>query len=194
MARPKSPRDMLRIMMEKIEPKTGKSFAEWVEVARASGLDRHKALTVHLKTTHGLNHNEAQWVAWGVTDPTRVDQYERPTDLVEDLYAGKKGHLRPIYDALIERGTSLGADVDVVVCKTYSSLRYRAQFAVIVPRTLKAVDLELALPPGAEAAGRLEPLKSSNPKLTHRIRIKDLGEVDDEVMGALGKAATHIRG
>lgn len=194
MDRPNSPRDMLKIMMEKIVPKTGKTFPQWVEVARASGIDRHKALTDHMKKTHGLNHNEAQWVAWGVTDPTRVDQYDRPTDLVEDLYSGKKAHLRPIHDSLIDQGTALAGDVDVVVCKTYSSLRNRAQFAVINPRTQKAVDLELALPPGTEAAGRLETFKSNNPKLTHRIRIKDAGEIDGEVMAALGKAAEHVRG
>ncbi len=194
MARPLSPRDMLKIMMEKIGPKTGKTFPQWVEVARASGLDKHKALTDHMKKTHGLNHNEAQWVAWGVTDPSRIDQYDRPDDLVEELYSGKKGHLRPIYDALIRDGTALADDVDVVVCKTYSSLRNRAQFAVIVPRTQSAVDLELALPPGTEAAGRLEPLKSNNPKLTHRIRIRDLGDIDGEIHRALGLAADHVRG
>jgi len=184
---------MLKIMMEKIEPKTGKTFQQWVQVAKATGIDRHKALTDHMKT-QGLNHNEAQWIAWGVTDPSRVDQYDRPDDLVEDLYSGKKAHLRPIYDTLIQQGTGLATDVDVVVCKTYSSLRNRAQFAVINPRTQKAVDLELALPPGTEAAGRLETIKSNNPKLTHRIRIGDAGEIDGEVMEALGRAAAHVRG
>ncbi len=37
MARPRTPRDMLKIMMAKIEPKTGKTFPRWVEVAKASG-------------------------------------------------------------------------------------------------------------------------------------------------------------
>lgn len=184
---PMTPQDMLKKMIDNIEGQTGKTFEQWIDVAGKSGIDKHKALTDHMKRAHGLNHNHAQWIAWGVTDPGRVEQYDRPDDLVAELYSGKKEHLRPIYDRLMEVGAGIG-DVGTNVCKTYTSLAARRQFAMINPRTLKAVDLELAMPEGFAATGRLETYKSSNPNFTHRIRIQDSSEIDDEVLAAL-KAA-----
>ena len=50
---------------------------------------------------------------------------------------------------------------------------------------------ELAMPDGTPTEGRFEPLKSSTPKFAHRIRIKDVEEVDAEVIRALTTAKNH---
>jgi len=189
----RTPQEMLKIMMTKLEPETGKTFAQWVAIAKKSGLDKHKTLTAHMKTTHGLNHNQAQWIAWAVTDPGRIEQYDKPKDLVENLYSGKKAHLRPIYDKLLAVGIGIAKDVGTNVCKTYTSLSTKTQFAIINPRTQKAIDLELVLPPKRKAKGRLETFKSSNPRFTHRVRINDESEVDDEVKALLTEAAKLVR-
>lgn len=183
---------MLQRMVERIEGRTGRSFEEWVEVARATGIDKHKALTIHMKTEHGLNHNEAQWVAWSVVDPGRLESYSRPDDLLRTLYSGKKAHLRPIHDALRAAGHAAGDDVRSNVCRTSSSLATRRQFAIIRPRTQKGVDVDLALPEGVDSP-RLQPAKNSNPRFTHRIRITSVEEVDDEVRRLLAIAADAAR-
>jgi predicted transport protein len=193
MPAPRTPQEMLKVMISKLEPETGKTFEQWVVVAQKSGLEKHKALTDHMKKSHGLNHNQAQWIAWGVTDPGRIEQYDKPQDLVANLYSGKKEHLRPIYDALLQQGLGLDDDVSTNVCKTYTSLAAGTQFAIVVPKTQKSVDLELALPPQTQVQGRLEEVKSSNPKFTFRVRISDISEVDDEVTALMQKASDFVR-
>ncbi len=190
---PMTPQEMLEKMVATIHDQTGKSWEEWVSIARKAGIDKHKALTNHMKTEHGLNHNQAQWLAWAVTDPGRLESYDRPDDLVDALYSGKKEHLRPIHDRLMELGGGLGP-VRPNVCRTYTSLAGRRQFAMINPRTQSQVDLELAMPAGAEAGGRLEAYKSSNPNFTHRIRIGTVDEIDDEVIAALRAAYEPVQG
>jgi predicted transport protein len=189
-----TPLEMLQKMIAKLPQQTGRTFEQWVEVARATDITTHKALTAYLKSEYGLNHNQAQWIAWGVTDPGRVEQYERPADLVSDLYSGGKASLRPIYEALLAEALATGDDARAEVCKTYSSVANRAQFAIINPRTQKLVDLELALPADSAETERLKAYNTSNPRFTRRIRIGQLDEVDDEVRAAIAQAADFVRG
>jgi hypothetical protein len=67
-----------------------------------------------------------------------------------------------------------------------------------VPKTNSAVDLELAMPgnagPAKKLGGRLEPIKHSNPRFTHRIRIKDVSEIDAGVLAAMKAALENNRG
>lgn len=181
----RTPRDMLKIAMDKLAARTGRDMDGWVALARESGVGTHKALTEWLKATHGLNHNEAQWVAWGVTDPGRMDQYERPDDLVDALYSGKKKPLRPIYERLMAVGLALGPDVTSFVCKGYTSLSAKTQFAIFAPRVNGAVDVELALPADSEVG---EAFKSSNPKFTRRVRVHSVEEVGPSLIAALALA------
>lgn len=177
-----TPQEMLHRMVEQMPEQTGKTFEQWVEVARTAGIDKHKALTTWLKQEHGLKHNQAQWVAWEITDPGRLASYDKPKDLVQELYTGKKAHLRPIYDAVLAAAMAAGEGTSPNVCKTYTSVARGVQFAIIAPRTQKLVDLELPLEPDG---GRLEPLKSTNPRFKSRIRLASVEQVDDEVRQAL---------
>lgn len=183
-----TPQDMFVKMKERIAQRTGRDFDAWIAVARQAGIDTHKALTEHMKTVHGLNHNEAQWAAWAVVDPGRMESYDKPKDLVDELYSGKKAALRPIYDAAMAAGLAAAPGVGTNVCKTYTSLAGRVQFAIVVPRVQSAVDLELALPADV-ASPRLEPLKGSNPRFQHRVRLHAPADVDDEVRALLAAAA-----
>ena len=187
----RTPLEMMHIAMDKLSARTGKSMAEWVEIARATGITTHKALTEHMKSTHGLNHNEAQWVAWEITDPGRMAQYDKPADLVADLYVGKKAALRPVYDALLAAGLALGDDVTSFVCKGYTSLSTGTQFVIFAPRTNSALDVELVLP---EDYGGGEPFKSSSPRFNRRFRLKSPDEVTGAVTAALAAARAHVRG
>jgi len=194
MPSPKSPQEMFRAMRANIEQKTGKSFEAWVQLARKAGLGKFKALTDHMKKNHGLTHGYAQMVAWGVLDPGRLEVGNQDQNLVDELYAGKREGLRPIHDRLIDAGAGLGPGVETVICKTYTSLRSKSQFAIAAPRTLRAVDLELALPADFGAAPPLEPFKSSNPKFTYRIRITEPSDVDAAVTAALKAARAYVDG
>lgn len=189
---PLTPYDMLKIVVEKLGARTGRDYAAWVELARAAGPTTHKALTEWLKANHGLNHNEAQWVAWGVVDPGRLESYGRPDDLEAELYAGKKAALRPTYDALLAMGQGLGEDVRTTVCKTYTSLASGTQFVIFAPRTNGAIDVELVLPPEHGLAG-VEAFSGSNPKFNGRIRVKAGEPVGEGIRAAVALAREHVR-
>lgn len=193
MPSPKTPWEMFQTMKGNIEEKTGKPFDYWLKLARDSGITKFKALTDHMKSEHGMSHGYAQMVAWGVLDPARLEAGNQDQHMVDELYVGKKAGLRPIYDKLVAEGQKMGKDVDLVICKTYSSLRSKSLFATVVPKTNAAVDLELAMPAETPATERLEPIKHSNPRFTHRIRIADVSEVDGEVLGAMGSALANNR-
>lgn len=189
---PLSPQDMLKIAMEKLVARTGRDKEAWIRIAREGGPSTHKALTEWLKG-QGLNHNEAQWIAWGVTDPGRLESYDRPDELEAELYSGKKAALRPVYDALLAMGLGLGAEVRPNVCKTYTSLASGTQFAIFAPRTHSAIDVELVLPEGHGLAG-VEPFKGGNPKFIGRMRVRSVEEVGDTVRAALLAARAQVTG
>ena len=188
MPAPKSPYEMFQAMKRNIVEKTGESFDHWISLAKKSKLGKFKQLLDHMKQEHGLPHGYAQMIAWGVLDPARLEADNKDQSLVDDLYTGKKASLRPIYDKLMKTGLALEGGVDTVICKTYTSLRAKSQFAIFAPRTNSAVDVELALPATVASSSRLEPIKNSNPRFTHRIRISDPSEVDSEISDVL-KAA-----
>jgi hypothetical protein len=50
-----TPQQMLQKRMDNIGPRTGKSWSEWVEVAREGGIDTHRVLTNHLLTLAAEN-------------------------------------------------------------------------------------------------------------------------------------------
>ena len=58
-----SPADATQSMIRNLEEKTGKPLAEWVGIARQSGLAKHREILNHLKGEHGLTHGYANLVA-----------------------------------------------------------------------------------------------------------------------------------
>ncbi len=103
---------------------------------------------------------------------------------VEAMYAGPKSALRSIHDALIDLGRSLGTDVKVCPGKTIVPL-YRAHvFAEVKPSTRTRIDLGLALKKSRrKTAKRLIStggIEKGN-RITHRIPISSLDEIDSEV-------------
>ncbi|MEZ5337935.1 MAG: DUF5655 domain-containing protein [bacterium] len=191
---PESPGEMIKAQIRMLEEQSGKPLEHWVKAAKKAGLSKHKEIVDWMKSEHGVKHNQALWVGWGVTDPDRITAYEDGGRLMDELYSGRKEHLRPVYDKLKAEGLKLGKDVKEVCCKTYSSLHNKHQFAIINPRTQSAVDLELAMPPGTKETGRLEAFKGSNDKYTHRIRLSDVKEIDRDVLAAFRAASEHVRG
>ena len=192
MPRPASPGEMLQTIRRNIHTETHKTFEQWLVVARKAGIKKHKELTNWLKQEKGLRHNQAIWIAWEVIEPGRASQYENPGQLLDALYSDKKAHLRPIYDAIIKACHKMDSDIKVVVCKTYSSLRTKAQFAIIIPRTQSAIDIELALPPKTKSTNLLEAYSGHNEKFNFRIRVPCIAEVNASVLSAINAANNFI--
>jgi Domain of unknown function (DUF5655) len=120
-------------------------------------------------------------------DPDRyLDTAER---WVEDLFAGSKSGLRPLYEALLKRGLSIGPGVKACPCKTIVPLYRNHVFAQIRPATRTRIDLGLALG-DTKAPKRLIDTGGfkKGDRITHRIEIIALSDIDAEVMRWLRRA------
>lgn len=171
-------------MIENFEAKTGRAFDAWLADAKGSGLDRHKPLVDWLKGEHGLGHGHANLVAHKTlgSDAGSIDDEV----LVEAMFAGPKAAVRPIYDAVMALVDRLGA-VELAPKKGYVSLRRAKQFGLVQPSTATRVDLGLTLK-GVPPEGRLEAAGSWNAMVTHRLRLTEIGQVDDAAAAWLRQA------
>lgn len=165
-----------------IERSTGRSLAEWIDVVRASGLEKHGEQVAFLKAQHGMGHGNANLV---VIKAREVDAGGAPSDdqLVASHYTGRHADLRPAYDAVIAAVRGFGDDVELAPKKAYVSLRRRKQFASVGPAAGR-LEVCLNLPGDAPTAR----LKATTGMATHKVRIDDASGLDAELLGWLRKA------
>ncbi|MCB9846259.1 MAG: DUF4287 domain-containing protein [Phycisphaeraceae bacterium] len=185
-----SPEAQTQSMIANMKDKTGKTLEQWTKIAAASKLAKHGEIVKHLKADHGLTHGYANLVAHTVlkSDAASVAQASGGDEaLVDAQYAGDKGELRPIYDALIAAIRKFGPDVELAPKKAYVSLRRSKQFGLIQPSTKTRVDVGINLK-GTPSTDRLEASGSFNAMVSHRVRIENKAQVDQEVIGWLRAA------
>ncbi len=177
---------MVQNIIAGMKARTGRTLEEWVAHVRKKGPVAEPEQRDWLKS-QGLGTNYASWIAErangrGEEDGDPAAYLKAAVKYVDDLYAGGRAALRPIHDALIELGRSLGADVKICPCKTIVPLYRDHVFAEIKPATQKRIDFGLAL--GAmKSRGRLEETGgyAKKDRITHRIAISSLDDIDDEV-------------
>jgi hypothetical protein len=182
-----------------LKEKTGRSVEEWVSHIRKSGPKGDAERREWLKREHGLGTNSAWWLA-DRAGPDGVKKEEEDTpegylkaasDHVEAQYSGKKAVLRPIYEGLVKAGRGLGKDVKVCPCKTLVPLFRQHVIANITPSTNSRVDLGLAL---AKHTGKFPARlidtggKEKKDRITHRIPLASVDEIDAEVIRWLERA------
>ena len=166
--------DTTRKLLESLPAKTGKSLDEWSAVLQQTGLEKHMQMVGFLKTEHGVTHGFANSIAL----LHRERGVERTDDdLVDAQYAGAKQALRPIHDRLVEVARSLGDDVEIAPKRTSVSLRRSKQFALIEPASAQRIALGLNLG-DVPSTGRL---LAASGMCTHRVDVRTLDEVDDEL-------------
>jgi hypothetical protein len=176
-----------------LKQKTGRSLEEWILLVRQKGPQEEKQRREWLKTKHGLGTNYASWIAEqsvGKGNDGSPDSYLQAADrYVEEMFSGAKAALRPIYDELLKLGRSLGSDVKVCPCQTIVPLYRNHVFAQIKPSTRDRVDLGLALR-DTKVPKRLIDTGgfAKKDRITHRIEIGSLKDIDEEVKRWLRKA------
>jgi hypothetical protein len=108
---------------------------------------------------------------------------------VEQMFSGPKAGLRPIYDALLQVGISLGADTKACPCKTIVPIYRRHVIAQIKPATKTRIDFGLALG-NTKAPKRLIDTGGFKKKdrITHRIEVASIDDIDDELKRWLKRA------
>jgi predicted transport protein len=185
---PNSPGEMIAAVKANMPERTGKTFEQWVESARAEGPSTSKECYAWLKKQYGLPHLSAQIIADKACGQDRFAAYEDADALIDALYAGPRAGLRPIYEELVKLARKLGKDVVITPCKTYVGFRRKRQFALVKPTTRTRVDLGFTLT-DVKPQGRLEAAGSTgSERITHIIKIASPKEIDAEVKRWLREA------
>jgi uncharacterized protein DUF5655/uncharacterized protein DUF4287 len=177
---------MTQSILAAMKQKTGRSLDDWLELVGSDGPPTEKERAAWLKAKHGLGTNYAGCIAEtsvGKGELFSAEGYLRlAPQYVEDLFAGPKAGLRPIYEALLAAGLKLGKDVRVSPCKTFVPLYRNHVFAQIKPTTRTRIDLGLALK-DTKTPKRLIDTGgfAKKDRITRRIEISSVGDIDDEV-------------
>ncbi|MGA8149963.1 MAG: DUF5655 domain-containing protein [Terriglobales bacterium] len=180
---------MVQKWVAELKEKTGRPLEEWIALAKKEGPKHEKARREWLKTKHKLGSNSAWWIAERVEGKGGEDSdpeayLEAAVQYVEEQYSDRKSGLWPIYNELLKLGKSMGDDVQACPCKTIVPLYRNHVFAQIKPTTNTRIDLGFAL---AKYKGRLPKRLidtgglAKKDRITHRIELKAVSEIDDDV-------------
>lgn len=182
---------MVQKWIETLPQKTGHSMEEWLEIVKKEGPPTEKERRVWLKETYKLGTNTAWWLAeradgkgWEEDTP---EGYLRQADIyVEEMFAGPKAGLRPIYDKLLQVGLSIGPGVKASPGKTIVPFYRNHVFAQLKPSTRTRIDLGVSLG-DMKIPARLSKRMfdtggfAKKDRITHRIPVSSLEEIDDEI-------------
>jgi len=178
---------MVQKWVAELPEKTGRSLDQWIRLVKKSGLPTEQARRDWLKTEHGLGTNSAWWIAERAegknTEDSDPDEYlKAAAGYVEAMFAGPRANLRPVYDQLLTLGLRVAKDVKACPCKTIVPLYRNHVFAQIKPATRTRIDMGFALK-DMIPTGRLIDTGgfAKKDRITHRIPIGSLADIDDEV-------------
>lgn len=134
----------VQTQINNIQKKTGKSLDELAALVRASGLTKHGEIRGMLKRDLGLGHGDANTLVHVVlqSDGQRAAEGKSETEVLDEIYSGKKADLRPIHEALMEQIVKFG-EFETLPKKGYVSLRRKKQFAMIGPKTNTRLEVGL---------------------------------------------------
>ena len=170
-----------------LKQKTGRSLEEWLSFIEKSGPKSEKERRDWLKKKEGLGTNSASWMAERSvgkrTETADPHQYLKAAEgYVEQMFSGSKFKMRPIYDALLKLGLKVGRYAKACPCQTIVPLYRKHVFAQIKPTTRTRIDLGFALG-DMKANGRLIDTGgfAKKDRITHRIPIESVRDIDDEV-------------
>jgi hypothetical protein len=170
-----------------LKAKTGRSLPEWLDLMRKKGSEDEAALRAWLKGEHDLGTNSAGWLAERAFgkggEEDSPEQYLAQAQVyVEEMFAGAKSPLRPLYEELLHLGLAIGPDAKACPCKTMVPLYRQHVFAQIKPATRTRIDFGFALG-DLKAKGRLIDTGgfAKKDRITHRIEVTGAADIDDEL-------------
>lgn len=188
---------MVQGWIASLKEKTGRTLDEWVDHIRAQQMATEAAVRDWLKQEMGIGSNTAWWLAekanpekkpMGISEDDPETYLKAAMVYVEEMFGGAKAALRPMYEELLRLGLSMGPEAKACPCKTMVPLYRNHVFAQIKPTTQTRIDLGLALAAHGDARtgrlpARLIPTGGLEKKdrITHRIEIKSLKDIDGEV-------------
>jgi hypothetical protein len=176
--------------LKNIQTRTGKTLEELGKIVDQSGLSKHSEVREMLKRDIKMGHGDANTFVhyWFKSDGERAAQAKQATttDVLDEIYTGTKGGLRPIHDQLMGFILQFGNDFEIVPKKGYVSLRRKKQFAMIGPATQTSVEIGLNHPE-LPVSARVKPQPPGG-MCNYKIRISSVEEADDELISWVQQA------
>ncbi len=105
--------------------------------------------------------------------------------MVNEIYSGKKAHLRPIHDRLLAAIEKLGA-FETAPKKGYVSLRRKKQFAMIGPAAGDRVEVGLNMK-GVPETPRLAAMPAGG-MCQYKVKVAEPSQVDEELIAWIRQA------
>ena len=161
-------------MIDNMPEKTGKSLNEWKVILKEKSFTKHSEGVKYLKTEHNVTHGFANTIV-----TLSKDENTSENRLVETQYKGKE-NLLPIYNELISFIEKLGSDITITPKKGSVSIIRKRQFVLIKPATKTRIDMGFKL----KDKPTTERLENSDPfgtMCTHRVKLSDRNEIDNEL-------------
>ncbi|WP_281540786.1 DUF4287 domain-containing protein [Maribacter aestuarii] len=171
----------LQTMIDNMPEKTGKSLEEWKTVLKTKSFAKHSEAVNFLKKQYQVTHGFANTIV-----SLSKEENESPADLISNQYKGKE-ELLPIYESIVETVKNFGKDVKITPKKTTVSLIRNKQFALIKPATNTRIDLGLKLK-DKPVTERLDDSGPFGTMCTHRVKLSNVSEVDEELKDWLKEA------
>ena len=179
---------MIRKWADELPAKTGRSLDQWAEVVRQSKFVERKDRVALLKDKYHLGTNSAWYIVEYTNDKHTWDgdpavYLKQAAKYVEDMFAGGKAGLRPIFDRLFAEVRKLGKDVKVCPCKTIVPFYRDRVFAEAKPATKTRLELSFALA-DVPFRGILKPNPRANEKdrLKHQVHLATVADITPEVL------------
>ncbi|MFN2532096.1 MAG: DUF5655 domain-containing protein [Pyrinomonadaceae bacterium] len=173
--------------LAELKDKTGRSLEEWLKQIKQAGPKGEVERRAWLKKEYGVGTNTAWWLAERAegkgSEAGDPDAYLKSAEqYVEAMFSEPKAAMRPIYDWLLKLGLSVGKEAKACPCQTIVPLYRNHVFAQIKPTTKTRIDMGFALG-DMKPKGRLIDTGgfAKKDRITHRIPITSLDEIDDEV-------------
>lgn len=184
---------MVQDWIDTLKEKTGRNLHEWIAHIQKSGPRDLASRRAWLKAEHEFGSNTASWLAqradegrMGIIEEDPDTYLANAVQYVNEMYPAPKAALRPLHDALIKLGQAIGKDVRFCPCKTMVPFYRKHVIAQIKPSTRTRIDFGVALG-NTKATGRLIDTGgfAKKDRITHRIEISSLADIDKEVRGWL---------
>jgi len=172
--------------LDNIKAKTGKTADDFKALAAEKKLTKTADILSWLKSDFGLGHGHAMAIVHLIV---HEDHRNASTDDKTDkLFSGNKSKWRKPYDDLVAQISSFGPDVSTSPGQTYVNLlRGSKKFGIVQPSSAERLDIGIKLKE-AEPNHRFENAGTWNSMVTHRVRIIQLGQIDEEVIEWVKKA------
>ncbi len=169
--------------LRNIEAKTGQSIQALCDEIRAAGKARHGEARSWAMDRFGLGYGDANALAHAATATTGVVSDD--ADPLEQIYSGKKAHLRAVHDRLVEAISSWG-EFEAAPKKGYVALRRKKQFAMLGPRNASTAELGINLKEDV-ASDRIVQQKPGG-MCQYAIALTGPADIDEEILAVLRRA------